>query len=193
MNLQCLCAACNAGASIAIDDCYELWESGFISIPHDFQLSDLRPELRKLLSGGGKNGSNSTAHGSSSSASSGQISSGNNASHVPSNDALQSSSSVSGHDSSSFVSDLAAGSSSEMYSSGAAPYMATPALSGVPDGLSYQRNGAMHACSSSGLVAFTGHAAPLRRFGLHTRHLFLRHQRVYLQQAGPHSAMSHLL
>ena len=27
-----------AGASIAIDDCYELWESGFISIPFDFQV-----------------------------------------------------------------------------------------------------------------------------------------------------------
>ena len=26
-----------AGASIAIDDCYELWESGFISIPYNFQ------------------------------------------------------------------------------------------------------------------------------------------------------------
>ena len=39
-----------AGASIAIDDCYELWESGFISIPHNFQVKDLRPELRKLLS-----------------------------------------------------------------------------------------------------------------------------------------------
>ena len=30
--------ACPAGASIAIDDCYELWESGFISIPFDFQV-----------------------------------------------------------------------------------------------------------------------------------------------------------
>ena len=39
-----------SGASIAIDDCYELWESGFISIPHNFQVKDLRPELRKLLS-----------------------------------------------------------------------------------------------------------------------------------------------
>jgi hypothetical protein len=38
-----------AGASIAIDDCYELWESGFISIPYNFQVKDLRPELRKLL------------------------------------------------------------------------------------------------------------------------------------------------
>ena len=30
-------ALSGAGASIAIDDCYELWESGFISIPHNFQ------------------------------------------------------------------------------------------------------------------------------------------------------------
>ena len=29
---------CSAGASIAIDDCYELWESGFISIPYNFQV-----------------------------------------------------------------------------------------------------------------------------------------------------------
>ncbi|BDA42157.1 hypothetical protein COCOBI_03-0420 [Coccomyxa sp. Obi] len=42
-----------SGASIAIDDCYELWESGFISIPHNFQVKDLRPELRKLLSNNG--------------------------------------------------------------------------------------------------------------------------------------------
>ena len=33
----CLCHAI-PGASIAIDDCYELWESGFISIPHSFQV-----------------------------------------------------------------------------------------------------------------------------------------------------------
>ena len=39
------------GASIAIDDCYELWESGFVSIPHDFELRDLRPQLQKLLQG----------------------------------------------------------------------------------------------------------------------------------------------
>ena len=38
-----------AGASIAIDDCYEVWESGFISIPYDFRLKDLKPKLRRLL------------------------------------------------------------------------------------------------------------------------------------------------
>lgn len=41
-----------AGASIAIDDCYELWESGFISIPYDFDISELQPQLQKLLAAG---------------------------------------------------------------------------------------------------------------------------------------------
>ena len=27
-----------SGASLAIDDCYEVWGSGFISIPYDFTL-----------------------------------------------------------------------------------------------------------------------------------------------------------
>ena len=40
-----------SGASIAIDDCYELWESGFVSIPYDFELRDLQPQLQKLLQG----------------------------------------------------------------------------------------------------------------------------------------------
>ena len=39
------------GASIAIDDCYELWESGFVSIPYSFELRDLQPQLQKLLQG----------------------------------------------------------------------------------------------------------------------------------------------
>ncbi|KAK9817188.1 hypothetical protein WJX72_010816 [[Myrmecia] bisecta] len=38
-----------SGASIAIDDCYELWDSGFISIPYDFRVQELQPELQKLL------------------------------------------------------------------------------------------------------------------------------------------------
>ena len=38
-----------AGASLAIDDCYELWESGFISIPYDFAVSELQPKLQALL------------------------------------------------------------------------------------------------------------------------------------------------
>ncbi|GAB4823551.1 hypothetical protein N2152v2_010597 [Parachlorella kessleri] len=41
-----------SGASLAIDDCYEVWESGFISIPYDFTLSELRPKLQALLGGG---------------------------------------------------------------------------------------------------------------------------------------------
>ena len=39
------------GASIAIDDCYELWESGFVSIPYNFELRDLEPQLQRLLRG----------------------------------------------------------------------------------------------------------------------------------------------
>jgi hypothetical protein len=38
------------GASLAIDDCYEVWGSGFISIPYDFTLQELQPQLVKLLS-----------------------------------------------------------------------------------------------------------------------------------------------
>ena len=38
-----------AGASLAFDNCYEVWESGFISIPHDFTLDDLKPKLQLLL------------------------------------------------------------------------------------------------------------------------------------------------
>eukprot|EP00884_Botryococcus_braunii_P001914 jgi/Botrbrau1/11723/Bobra.0195s0050.1 len=38
-----------SGISIAIDDCYELWESGFISIPFHFKLQELQPELQRLL------------------------------------------------------------------------------------------------------------------------------------------------
>lgn len=42
------------GASIAIDDCYEVWGSGFISIPYDFKLQELRPKLARLLEAGKK-------------------------------------------------------------------------------------------------------------------------------------------
>ncbi|KAL4436733.1 hypothetical protein ABPG75_003872 [Micractinium tetrahymenae] len=53
-----------SGASLAIDDCYELWDSGFISIPHDFNLSDLQPKLLALLgSGPGSNSSNGSNGG----------------------------------------------------------------------------------------------------------------------------------
>ena len=36
--------------SLAIDDCYDVWDSGFISIPFDFTLADLQPKLKALLS-----------------------------------------------------------------------------------------------------------------------------------------------
>jgi hypothetical protein len=41
-----------SGASLAIDDCYEVWGSGFISIPYDFELTDLQPQLQRLLGAG---------------------------------------------------------------------------------------------------------------------------------------------
>lgn len=40
------------GASLAIDDCYEVWGSGFISIPYNFELQDLQPQLTRLLGAG---------------------------------------------------------------------------------------------------------------------------------------------
>lgn len=54
-----------SSVSLAIDDCYEVWESGFVSIPHDFVLSDLKPQLQALLMPGG-GGSSGQAGGSSS-------------------------------------------------------------------------------------------------------------------------------
>ena len=36
------CMPLPVGASIAIDDCYELWESGFISIPFNFKVQHSR-------------------------------------------------------------------------------------------------------------------------------------------------------
>jgi hypothetical protein len=41
-----------SGASLAIDDCYEVWGSGFISIPYDFNLQELQPQLVRLLGSG---------------------------------------------------------------------------------------------------------------------------------------------
>lgn len=38
-----------SNVSLAIDDCYDVWDSGFVSIPFDFALSDLQPQLRALL------------------------------------------------------------------------------------------------------------------------------------------------
>lgn len=52
-----------SGASLAIDDCYELWDSGFISIPHDFNLSDLQPKLQALLGSGSSSGSENGSNG----------------------------------------------------------------------------------------------------------------------------------
>ncbi len=57
-SLKALCVGM-PGASIAIDDCYELWESGFVSIPYNFELRDLRPQLLKLLQGSTMSKSNS--------------------------------------------------------------------------------------------------------------------------------------
>lgn len=53
------------GASLAIDDCYEVWGSGFISIPYDFTLQELQPQLVKLLSAK-SSGSNGNGNGASS-------------------------------------------------------------------------------------------------------------------------------
>lgn len=41
-----------AGASIAIDDCYEVWGSGFISIPYNFTVQELPQQLVRLLKAG---------------------------------------------------------------------------------------------------------------------------------------------
>jgi hypothetical protein len=38
--------------SLAIDDCYEVWESGFVSIPYNFTMVELQPQLRMLLGSG---------------------------------------------------------------------------------------------------------------------------------------------
>lgn len=45
---QCQRREC-AGVSLAIDDCYEVWDSGFISIPHSFTVEDLQPQLKGML------------------------------------------------------------------------------------------------------------------------------------------------
>jgi hypothetical protein len=42
-----------AGVSLAIDDCYDIWDSGFISIPFDFSLAELQPQLQALLAPAG--------------------------------------------------------------------------------------------------------------------------------------------
>lgn len=40
-----------SGACLAIDDCYEVWDSGFISIPHDFEVGELCVRLQAALPG----------------------------------------------------------------------------------------------------------------------------------------------
>ena len=39
-------------AGIAIDSDYQAWESGFVSIPYDYRIADLRPNLKKLIGQG---------------------------------------------------------------------------------------------------------------------------------------------
>lgn len=39
------------GACIALDDCYEVWDSGFISIPYNFKIQELTGMVRMLQSG----------------------------------------------------------------------------------------------------------------------------------------------
>ncbi len=41
------------GCCLALDDCYEVWDSGFISIPYDFSIHEL-PEKMKMLKAGQK-------------------------------------------------------------------------------------------------------------------------------------------
>lgn len=41
-----------AGVTIAIDTCYEVWDSGIISVPWNFNINELRPQLIKLLASG---------------------------------------------------------------------------------------------------------------------------------------------
>ncbi|KAG1674586.1 hypothetical protein FOA52_001835 [Chlamydomonas sp. UWO 241] len=40
-----------SGACIALDDCYEVWDSGFISIPYDFSVGELPAMVRMLQAG----------------------------------------------------------------------------------------------------------------------------------------------
>ena len=55
-----------SGVSLAIDDCYDVWETGFISIPFDFSMADLEPKLQALLVDSSSSGSDSSGSGSSS-------------------------------------------------------------------------------------------------------------------------------
>ncbi|KAG2489643.1 hypothetical protein HYH03_011922 [Edaphochlamys debaryana] len=50
------------GASIALDDCYELWDSGFISVPYNFKINEL-PNKIKLLQAGQRLPDTSSSNG----------------------------------------------------------------------------------------------------------------------------------
>jgi len=50
-----------SGVSLAIDDCYEVWDSGFVSIPFDFSLADIEPQLQALLAAPSSNGNGAAA------------------------------------------------------------------------------------------------------------------------------------
>ena len=39
------------GCCLALDDCYEVWDSGFISIPYDFAIHELPEKVRMLKAG----------------------------------------------------------------------------------------------------------------------------------------------
>ena len=41
------------GASICIDDCYDAWDNGFVSLPYDFKVGEIGPALIRLLSSTG--------------------------------------------------------------------------------------------------------------------------------------------
>ena len=44
------------GACIALDDCYEVWDSGFISIPYNFKIQELSKISQMLLNAGPSKG-----------------------------------------------------------------------------------------------------------------------------------------
>lgn len=41
-----------SSVSVAIDDRYDVWDSGIISIPYDFKVADIEPNLKALLTSG---------------------------------------------------------------------------------------------------------------------------------------------
>ena len=55
-----------AGLTIALDDTFELWESGVLSVPWDFRIEELQPQLQYFLSEHKSSASNSAAESSSS-------------------------------------------------------------------------------------------------------------------------------